>query len=506
MTGLFDAFHFLRPVWLLLLPGIGLLWYLARPRRKQDSPDSQHIAPHLAEALRVGSNTRRRVQPIDSVALCLSLLTLAAAGPTWSRIPNPLIAESAPLVVALKVTPSMEEADLAPSRLDRARFKILDLIATRAGGRTALVAYAGTAHRVAPLTEDPDILRPLLQGLSSEVMPVEGDDAAAALALSMDILGAAETPGAILFVLDDLDPAMVTAFTNDDPAQPPVAMLVAVPAGQIPAQIAGLTGITTVGLTADDRDIAQIERQLISAQQMAQLDDERLDWDDRGWWLLWPAALIALLWFRRGWTMRWGIAIVLVAGLQMPGNAQADGWRDWFLTPDQQGQLAYRNKDFARAAELFNDPMWKGHALLREGRYEEAAELFAELDNAEAAFSEGLARIGNREYRAGARAFETALDRQPDFPAAAKNAEIAWAIVEQVESTREQSDTGEESGIGADDMTFDNEAQRGTVTQVDAPMDEETALSPDQWIDSIDTEMGDFLRSRFLYDNAEGGT
>lgn len=506
MTSFFDAFHFLRPVWLLLLPVVGLLWYIARPRPKQDRHDTPHIAPHLAEALQVGSNTRRRVQPIDSVMLCLSLLALSAAGPSWSRIPNPLIAETAPLVVALKVTPSMEEADLAPSRLDRARFKILDLIAARAGGRTALVAYAGTAHRVAPLTEDPDILRPLLQGLNPKVMPVEGDDAAAALDMAREILKVAETPGAILFVLDDLDPATVAAFTKDDPAQPPVAMLVAVPSGQIPAQIAGLSGVSAVGLTADDRDITQIERQLTSTQQAAQMDDERLDWDDRGWLLLWPAAFIALLWFRRGWTMRWGTTLAVITTLQMPGSAQADGWQDWFLTPDQQGQIAFRNKEFAQAADLFTDPMWKGHALLRAGRYEEAAEVFTGLESAEAAFSEGLARIGNREYRAGARAFEAALDRQPAFPAAAKNAEIAWAIAEQVETTREQSDTGEESGIGADDMTFDNEAQRGATTQVDAPMDEATALSPDQWIDSIDTEMGDFLRNRFLYDNSEKGT
>ncbi|WP_300074022.1 VWA domain-containing protein [uncultured Ruegeria sp.] len=506
MTNFLDALHFLRPVWLMLLPCIGLLWYIARRRPRKERHDARHFAPHLAAALQVGSNTRRRIQPVDSVMLCLSLLALSAAGPSWSRIPNPLIAETAPLVVALKVTPSMENTDLAPSRLDRARFKILDLIAARAGGRTALVAYAGTAHRVAPLTEDPNILRPLLQGLNPKVMPVEGDDAAAALELAREILKVAETPGAILFVLDDLDPATVAALTKDDPEQPPVAMLVAVPSGKIPAQIKGLTGVSAVELTADNRDITQIERQLTSVQQAAQLNDERLDWDDRGWLLLWPAAFIALLWFRRGWTMRWGAALVVVTTLQMPGSAHAEGWEDWFLTPDQQGQIAFRNKEFVRAADLFSAPMWKAHTLLRAGRYEEAAEVFAGLSSAEAAFSEGLARIGNREYRAGARAFETALNRQPDFPAAAKNAEIAWAIVEQVETTREQSDTGEESGIGADDMTFDNEAQRGVTSQVDAPMDEATAPSPDQWIDSIDTEMGDFLRSRFLYDNSEKGT
>ena len=48
----------------------------------------------------------------------------------------------------------------------------VDLIEARAGARTALVAYSGTAHRVSPLTEDPNILRPLLQGLTPKVMPV----------------------------------------------------------------------------------------------------------------------------------------------------------------------------------------------------------------------------------------------------------------------------------------------------------------------------------------------
>ena len=135
-----DAFHFLRPAWLAALIAIGLIWYLVRPRKPAQDGASDRIAPHLAKALQVGRAGTRKIYPIDLTALALVLLTLSVAGPTWSRVPNPLITETAPLVIALKVTPSMETPDLAPTRLDRGRFKILDLIAARAAARWAVPA------------------------------------------------------------------------------------------------------------------------------------------------------------------------------------------------------------------------------------------------------------------------------------------------------------------------------------------------------------------------------
>jgi len=222
MTEALQFFHFLRPFWLLAIPLVVLMWWLIRPRRAARPPLPDAIAPHLAKALQVGEDGRAVILPIDGVVLALILLALAVAGPTWSRAPNPLIADTAPLVVALKVTDSMMTADLAPTRLDRARFKVLDLIAARAGARTALIAYAGSAHNVSPLTEDPNILRPLLEGLSPEVMPKDGANAGAALALAQEVLLGAETAGAILFVLDDLDPSDIAALNavTDPPRAP----------------------------------------------------------------------------------------------------------------------------------------------------------------------------------------------------------------------------------------------------------------------------------------------
>jgi Ca-activated chloride channel homolog len=499
-------FHFLRPWWLLAIPVALALWWLIRPRTAAASSLPQNIAPHLAEAMQVGSGKARQVYAIDGVMLALVLMTIAVAGPAWTRMPNPLVADTAPLVVALKVSESMETPDLAPSRLGRAKFKILDLIAARAGARTALVAYAGSAHNVSPLTEDPGILRPLLEGLTPAVMPESGDNAADALGLASEILTTAETAGAILFVLDDLDPLNIDTFnTPTDPARPPVVFLVAAPDSVSLPQLDRVKDAQIVRITPDDQDIAQIERRVKSAYAAALAGDDRLKWDDRGWMLAWPAGLLVLLWFRQGWTMRWAIIALLGSGLLMPSQLRAQdiepSWKDWFLTADQQGRIAFENKNFKEAAELFQDPQWRGYANYKSGQYEEAAEIFVRLDTAEAAFAEGMARIRFREYRPAIAAFEKALIRQPDFPEAQTNLEIARAILNYVEDAREASDTGEDTGIGADDVVFDNEEARGTQTQIEAPQQDSAALTAEQWMSSIDTDMTDFLRSRFILEN-----
>jgi len=504
MSEALQFFHFLRPFWLLAVPLIALMWWLIRPRRGTAPALPDMIAPHLAEALQVGADGKARLLPNDGVALGLVLLALAVAGPTWSRIPNPLLADTAPLVVAIKVTDSMMETDLAPTRLDRARFKVLDLITARAGARTGLIAYSGSAHNVSPLTEDPNILRPLLEGLSPQVMPRDGADAGAALVLAAEVLQGAdtagETAGAVLFVLDDMDPADIAAFNEKtDPPRPPVLFLLTLPEGSEVAQLDRVDGASVIHLTADDRDVAQIERRVRAAYVAALAGDERLQWDDRGWMLSILAALLVLLWFRRGWTMRWGFVGLML--LMTPGQARAEGWKDWFATPDQQGQIAFNNKGFARAADLFDDPYRRGISMQKAGQYAEASEMLARISTAEAAFAQGYAHIRNREYRPAIRAYETALERRPDYPEAETNLEIAQAILVTVEDAREASDTGEESGIGADDVVFDNEDARGTVTEIEAPQEDAAPLTAEQWMSGIDTDMGDFLRSRFLLEN-----
>ena len=309
-----------------------------------------------------------------------------------------------------------------------------------------------------------------------------------------------EAPGGILFVTDMIDPADVAAL-NASPV--PLAFLSMLPGGVRDRGLDAVSG-TVVPVTPDDGDIRQIDRMLNAAYRQAMLENTDQPWEDRGYWLAWPAALLLLIWFRRGWTMRWGAAVMVVAmGVSAPEPARADGIADWFLTPDQQGRLAFGRKNFSDAADRFTDPLWRGYAMYRAGRYEEAVEVLDRVETAEAAFIQGMAHIKSRSYRDGVRAFQTALDGDPDYPNAAENLAVAREIVDYVETAREQSDTGEERGIGADDVVFDNEAARGAETEMEVPQEDGIGLmTTEQWMNTVDTRTGDFLRQRFAIEAA----
>ena len=88
------------------------------------------------------------------------------AGPTWTRIEQPVERRDDALVIALDLSLSMHARDLQPSRLVRARLKLIDLLRERQEGHTALIGYAGDAHVVTPLTDDVATIENLLATLS----------------------------------------------------------------------------------------------------------------------------------------------------------------------------------------------------------------------------------------------------------------------------------------------------------------------------------------------------
>lgn len=326
-----ETFHFLRPLWLAALPVIALTWYVVRRRESPRQAPGSFVAPHLEAALTVNRQSRVRLLPVDGVAAAALALAVAAAGPTWSRQPSPWFAETAPLVVALEVSDSMRANDLQPTRLDRARFKVLDLIARRTGSRTAVIAYDGSAHIVLPASSDIDVLKPLLESLDPGIMPVKGTRIAPVLPLAQSLLGDTPAIGTLLFVNDgfaaeDLAPLVEFAADADAPAL--AALVVGTDEGGVALMPDGSPAVGPSGERVDttidtallarvergasldviraepgDRDINAALRVLASNLLAAEDPDAR--WKDAGWWFLWPAALLLLAWFRRGWSMQW---------------------------------------------------------------------------------------------------------------------------------------------------------------------------------------------------------
>ena len=58
-------------------------------------------------------------------------------------------------------------------------------------------------------------------------------------------------------------------------------------------------------VTLDARDVERIERHVQSHLEAVREEDESARWRDFGYYLVFPVALLGLLWFRKGWTVQW---------------------------------------------------------------------------------------------------------------------------------------------------------------------------------------------------------
>jgi Ca-activated chloride channel family protein len=319
-----DAFHFLRPWWLLLIPAaIGLHIKL---RRAVSAADQWHgiIAPELLEHLVINAGKGRRLRPYQLQTLLLVVMSIALAGPAWERELTPFTEDRAPLVIAVELTDSMLGTDQPPTRLERAKQKVADLLAARSGARTAVVAYAGSAHAVLPLTDDTDLVNMYLESLTPDVMPLAGDRPDRALELAASMLARENVPGTVLFMSDGIDQGYADSFGtvfSDSDDQLLVLAFGTASGGLVagdgtgdmapPVDRGGLRaaaaagGGTLVTSAVDDSDIEDLNRRVQRHLVNAIESDEKLQWRDAGYFLVWPLALFTLLWFRRGWTVQW---------------------------------------------------------------------------------------------------------------------------------------------------------------------------------------------------------
>lgn len=297
-----SEFHFLRPWWILaLLPCAGLLWRL----RLMHDPQRRWkglIDPHLLPSLLLHSHQHRNVSPRGLLAVCWAMMVLALAGPTWQREPAPFGDDTAVLVVVLKVAPSMQEEDVSPTRLARSVQKIHDLLALRPGAKTALVAYRGSAHQVLPLTTDAAIITSFAGELAPDVMPSDGDAAAAALMLAEQIVTHSGNRGWILWIADGVGPDQLDPLQKERLSVPVtvLAMSGEGPERQSLIKAAATLNLPVVGVTPDETDVSKLAVNSRFSNASAETGER---WRDSGYWLVPVVSAVCLGWFRRGWVI-----------------------------------------------------------------------------------------------------------------------------------------------------------------------------------------------------------
>ncbi len=501
-----NRFHFLRPDWFWMLLPIALLLFRLWRQQLRSRSWQTVCDPQLLPYLLLGRSQRRQNWPLHLIFVAALLATIALAGPTWERLPQPLFRQNSALVILLDLSASMNAADLKPSRLVRARLKITDILRQRREGQTALVAFAGEAFTVTPLTDDSKTIEALLDSLEPGLMPVFGSRPELAIKQGQRLLQQAGLAhGDLLLVTDDDQPNQALdaaerlqqsgyrlsvlgigtaagapiplkegGFFKDDKGQVVLPRLNPAALRELAQAGGGLYQTIRV----DNQDLERVlaaslqDKLEIDRQQSDQLGDQ---WKEAGVWLLWPLLLLTACAFRRGW-----LTIFIFCSL-LTQPAQAFDWQQLWQRPDQQGARAFAEQDYANAAEQFQDPRWQASAHYRKGNYTEAASLLEQAESADDWYNRGNALARSGQLAEAIKAYNEALKLNPkDQDALANKQLVEDALEQQQQSSPENNDASSQNNEAASEKNESAAEKNESAAQDGDSSSQDSASGSDQ--------------------------
>ena len=468
MEIIISEFHFLRPLWLLAVPLVWWMVFMLRKKWWQKGDWDREVESHLLEFLATSPSQHKRKLLPWVMCLAGTLLLLSLAGPTWHKKPQPLIKKSQARVLVLDLSFSMLAADVKPTRIDRVRFKLEDLLNNFSEGETALVGYAGEAFVISPLTHDANTISSLLPGLHPNIMPVPGSRADLGVELASDLLSRSiGSQGHIILVTDGIEESEISAIKNASGTNEFSILAVGTEAGSPIALKAGgflkdrngaivipklnlkplrklanqVNGELTL-LSPDDRDVNQIIAKETSEGSYTEDEQQRTSekWNEEGPWLLLIVLPLTALLFRRGILFSIGL-IILPAFFSLPDTVRAFSWDDLWLRPDQQATELFYQGETDYASKLFEDNEWKATAAYRSGDFEKAAEQFAKQDNTRANFNRGNALAFAGRLQDAIDSYEKVLSDNPQH----KDAKFNKKLVEDLLKKQNKQQQGKQN-------------------------------------------------------------
>ena len=493
-----NDFHFLRPFWLLgLIPVIGFCWWYLKGRSSggdwADYCDAA-LLPHIL----TDRPSKKRYSAIWILGLGGILGVIALAGPAFERLPTPVFRNLSSLVILLDLSYGMDASDIKPSRIERARYKIEDLLRARKEGQTALIAYAGDAFVVTPLTDDGATIAAQLMALSPNIMPEQGARLDLGLTKAADLLfQAGQKTGDVL---------VVTAGEGVDTARSEAARLlgkgirvsvlgvgtqdgapIPMPEGGFRKgsdgrivvsrlEIKPLWDLAQAGggvyrsLDAGTKDTAALLEFLDRKGQGPQDKGQKLQvdqWRDEGIWLLPPLVFLAALGFHRG-----GLALILLVFLiPLPSPANAFEWQDLWWTKDQQAERALKAGDSKKAAGLFDRPDWKAAAQYKAGDFKASEEVLNGIKTPQGLYNRGNALAQEGKLEEALKTYDEALSYLPGDDDTITNRRL---VEEALKQQQQQQDKNQDQDKDKDGKKDPSDGSKGGKDQKSGQKDQKS--------------------------------
>ena len=506
-------FTFIRPAVLwLLIPALAL-FFIAFIKHKKQSADNL-IAPHLAPFIMNESNTKAS-QPLWLVAVFCYLAIIFSAGPSFEEKQVPVFQSKSARVIVMDMSYSMYSTDIAPNRLMQSRFKGLDMIELFKEGDTALVAYAGSAFTISPLTNDATTLTNLIPSLSPDIMPDKGSNVLAGLDMAKELLTqAGYIDGDIILVTDGIDQeeqSDITSFTSNSsyrlniygvgteqgaPIKLPEGGFLKDSYGQIVIPTINITRLKSLATRSGGKfalyqpsssDIATFAPSANSELLKGEKQSHALWRIDAGIYGLLILLPLGLYLFRSAAF----VGAFLVLSVLPTQQASALELPSFLKNTDQQALDAYKNKDFERAANADSSRL-KGAALYQQGNFDAALEAFSKDKSATGFYNYANALAKSGQLEQAIDAYKQAQTLQPNFSEAADNQALVEQLLEQQQQqegdsqdNQQQSDQSEQQNNQQSDQNQQGENSDSQSEQNQGEQSQEQQGEPG---DESDTE------------------
>jgi Ca-activated chloride channel family protein len=491
-------FHFIRPFWLLAIIVLFFMLFLLKKLRVKQSGWQQLLPAHLSKVL-VQGNGKAKSSSLALPFIIGLLSILAMAGPSWQKLPQPVYQVAQGSVLIMDMSYSMYSTDVVPNRLTRARYKAIDLLDNIKEGEIGLIAYAGDAFSISPLTDDSNNIKLLLPSLSPELMPVLGSNPFAALSLANEMLiNAGHNDGDIYWFtdgIDNIDIQDITQWSREHPYRlnilgvgtktgAPIKLsngeLMKDDNGAIivpKLTVQALRGLAKRGrgnyttLTHDNKDIERLTyKPLVNDTDNTKESENTGDqWQEFGPYLLLLILPLLLGYFRRGALM---VTLPFALMLIPNNNAYADIWQDLFKTKDQQGQAHFNSEQYQQAAEEFKNPLWQGSAHYKAGNYEQALSAFQQENTADALYNQGNTLAKLQKIDEAIAAYDKALQQDPNLEDAKSNKAILERLKKQQENQEQQSGDDQQQDKDQEQQDQDGDSQEGDNQENQSQSDE----------------------------------
>lgn len=517
-------FHFIRPLWLIMIPFIFFLIIAFKKRRLSVGNWGNIIDKKLIPYVLHRDELKEDPKKWWLFTVTGFLAVIAMAGPTWEKIQQPSFRADQSLVIALDLSRSMNAQDLSPNRLTRGKLKILDILERRRSAQVALIVYSANAFTVTPLTSDSDTIISLINSLDTSIMPSRGSYPAAAIEKGIQLLKqAGASNGEILLVTDggitsDVFDSVnklksegyklsVLGVGTEDGAPIPKESggFVIDNSGQIAIarleiedliKLASIGGGTYTNLTSNDQDINMLlSEKVLDAEE----SDESLatdQWHEFGPWLLLLIVPLTSLFFRRGW-----VFILILSVLPHDNPVYAFEWIDLWKTKNQQAKEAFDNGDYDTAVSLFTDPKWLAAANYDAKNFQESAQIFNSIDDSDSLYNYANSLAKSGQFKKALEIYNEVIDIENKPEDAIYNRDLIMNLLKEQESKGENDNNEQSSNEGSsgdnsqDEMSENSEEAQKESSSEDGNNDDQNDLdsnreqSNEEDIEAIEREL-----------------